>query len=569
MNGLATRLMPGLAALRGYRRADLRADLVAGVSVAAVALPVGVAYAQLAGLPPAAGLYASILPLVAYALFGTSRQLIVGPDAATCAMIAASAGALAAAHPEASYGGLAVALAAFAGLFCIAASFLRLGAIADFLSKPILVGFLNGVALSIVIGQAGKLLGFRVESGGIVRPALEVASKIGQTHGPTLALGLGTLAVMLASRRWLPRWPAALVAMVVAAGAVALLGLDARGVAVLGEVPAGLPPLAWPEVPAAALPALLGDAAGLALVSFSSAMLTARSFAARNGYEIDVDREFAALGVANVASALSQGFAISGADSRTAMNDSAGGRTQVAGLVAAASIAAVLLFLTGPLRYVPVPALGAVLVMSALSLFSLAELKELRRFSRVEWGLAVATMLGVVVLGAIDAIVLAVGFALVRFVRATARPYVEELVVVPGLKGFRDARLHPQGHREPGVLMLRFNGPLLFFNAAHFRETVLARTAACGPALRWVVIDAVPVTQVDATGRDALLAVRDRLAARGVSVALAGRETEILLARERLGAPTQDVASIPVHATLRQALSACRAAGPAAPARPT
>ncbi|HYX68366.1 MAG TPA: SulP family inorganic anion transporter, partial [Terriglobales bacterium] len=334
------RIAPGLPALLSYKRADFPHDLVAGLSVAAVALPVGVAYAQLAGFNPAVGLYASILPLVAYALFGTSRQLIVGPDAATCAIVAAAVAPLAAGNPD-LYLSLSLTLALLAGLFCITASFLKLGALADFLSKPILVGFLNGIAISIVLGQLGKIFGFPIESEGILPRLLEFASKLGLTHWPTLVVGLVTFLVLLISPRLLPRLPAALVAMAVAVVVVKLFGLDALGVKTVGDVPRGLPALRFPNVPSGLLPQLLAEAAGLALVSFSSMMLTGRSFASKNRYEIDTDREFAVLGAANIAAALSQGFAVSGADSRTAMNDAAGGRTQVAGLVAAASIAAV------------------------------------------------------------------------------------------------------------------------------------------------------------------------------------------------------------------------------------
>ena len=314
-SSILARAAPGLPALLSYRGADLPRDLVAGLSVACVALPVGVAYAALAGFSPEVGLYSSILPLVAYALFGTSRQLIVGPDSATCALVAASVASLAAGSDE-LYRSLSVTLC-----------FLRLGALADFLSKPILFGFLNGIALSIALGQLGKLFGFPIDAGGIIPRLLEFIGKLGLTHGPTLAVGLASFAVLLVAPRVVPRVPAALIVMALAAVAVKLLDLEGAGVKTVGPIPTGLPALRIPHFPAGMLPSLLGDAVGLSLISFSSMMLTARSFAARNRYEIDADREFAALGVANVASALSQGFAISGADSRTAMNDApAGGR---------------------------------------------------------------------------------------------------------------------------------------------------------------------------------------------------------------------------------------------------
>ena len=557
------RFAPGLAKLLRYRRADLPHDLIAGLSVAAVALPVGVAYAQLAGFSPVVGLYASILPLVAYALFGTSRQLIVGPDAATCALIAAAVVPLAGGD-AALYLSLSVALAALAGFFCIGASFLRLGALADFLSKPILVGFLNGISLHILAGQLDKLFGFPVEAQGIAPKLVEVVSKLGQTHWPTLTVGAGTFAVLLLSGRFLPRLPAALVALAVAGLAVALLGLDGAGVAVVGAVPAGLPALKLPSFPLDLLDDLAGAAAGLALVSFSSMMLTARSFAAKNRYEIDADREFAALGAANIAAALSQGFAISGADSRTAMADASGGRTQVTGLVAAATVALVLLFLTEPLRYVPIAALGAVLIKASLSLLDLGTLRQLYRFDRREFALSLLATVGVIWVGAIEAIVVAVILALLRFVHDSSRPRVEVLGRVEGLAGFHSIDRHADAQIVPGLLLFRFNAPLVFFNAPYFKQQALAAIAAAGSELKWFVLDALPVTQLDATGYDALEDLSRALRASGAELVLAGRLTESDQARRARGL-TQGRVVARHFPTLRRAVKAYRetmAAGP-------
>jgi high affinity sulfate transporter 1 len=562
----AGRLAPGLPTLLRYRREDLPHDLVAGLSVAAVALPIGVAYADLAGFSPVVGLYASILPLVAYALFGTSRQLVIGPDTATCAMVAAALTPLAGGDP-ALYQSLSVVLALLAGLFCIAGSFLKLGALADFLSRPILIGFLHGIALSILLGQLGKLFGFPIESKGIVPPLLEFVSKLGLTHGPTLAVGLASFGVLMLSARFLTRLPAALVTVIVAALGVKLLGLDAEGVKTVGAIPAGLPPIHLPSVPPGSIPRLLADAAGLALVSFSSMMITARSFASKNRYDIDVDREFAALGASNIAAALSQGFAVSGADSRTAMSDASGGRTQLTGLVAAAAVAAVLLFFTGPLRYVPIAALAAVLVKAALSLVDLAGLREIYRIDRREFALSLVATLGVVAVGAIDAILVAVGLALIRFVRLVSRPVVEVLGEVPDLPGLHSIARHADAVAVPGLVLFRFNGPLVFFNAPYWKREVLAAADAAGPGLRWFVLDLIPVTLVDATGISTAREVFQTLRARGVAVATAGRQTEWAnWWRQRGFMPTQ----LQTFATLRQALHAYRSAlDPAAPdARP-
>jgi high affinity sulfate transporter 1 len=519
------RLAPGLAKLLDYRRADFRYDLLAGLSVAAVALPVGVAYAQLAGFNPAVGLYASILPLAAYAIFGTSRQLILGPDAATCALVAAAVTPLAGGDDR-LYLSLSVTLAFLAGLFCIGASFLKLGALADFLSKPILVGFLNGIALSIILGQIGKIFGFPISSGGIIPRLIEFVTKLGLTHWPTLAVGLGTFAVIALSSRLLPHTPAALVAMIVAAVTVKLLGLEAHGVKAIGEVPAGLPVLRFPAFPLDLLPKLFEQAAGLALVSFASMMLTSRSFASKNRYDVDADREFAALGAANIASAISQGFAISGADSRTAMGDAAGGRTQVTGLIAAATVATVLIFFTEPLRYVPIAALGVVLVKAALSLVDLAVLKNLYKIDRQEFALSILATLGVVAVGAIQAILVAVVLALLQFVRLVSRPKVEILGEADGVPGFHALDRHPGAITDTGLLLFRFNAPIVFFNAPIFKREVIAAASVAGAELKWFVIDMLPVTMVDATGIYAIDEVVAYLGARGIGFVAAGRQAE-------------------------------------------
>ena len=545
-----SRIAPGLSALLTYRIADAPADLRAGLAVAAVALPVGIAYAELAGFPPEVGLYSSLLPLLAYAIFGSSRQLIVGPDAATCALIAAGVAPLAAGDSE-LYASLSATLALLTGLLCIAASFLRLGALADFLSKPILVGFLNGVALSVILGQAEKIFGFAVTSSGILPRLIEIASKMGETHLPTVALAMATLVVVLVGPRILPWLPGALIGMVSAGSAVALLDLTDLGIKILGPVPAGLPQPTLPSADPAQLPHLLALAGGLALVSFSSLMLTARSFAAKNGYEIDTDQDFAALGAANIASAVSQGFAVSGADSRTAMSDAAGGRSHAAGLAAAAAVAFVLLFLTGPLQYVPLAALGSVLVVAAFSLIDLDSLRLLYRIDRMEAGFSILATLGVVAVGAVNAILFVVVLALLRFIKLVSRPRVEILGKVEGLAGFHSVARHGTATQWPGLLLFRFNAPITFFNAPHFKQELLRAMDAAGPGLRHVVIDLLPIGSIDATGLLTLRDVVGVLKDRGISLNMAGRATEWRLWAEQRGVGPTSVRMFP---TLRQAV---------------
>jgi len=445
----------------------------------------------------------------------------------------------------------------FTGLICIVAGFFRLGAFADFLSKPILVGFLNGIAISIFLGQVGKVLGFSVDSSGVIPRLIEIFGKLPQTHALTLAVGLGSLAVLFLSVRFLPRMPAALLVLAIAGIASALLALDARGVAVLGTVPAGLPRLRWPTLPLDELPTIVADAAGLALVLFSSGVITARSFAAKGHYTIDVDREFAAFGAANIVSALSQGFAVTGADSRTAIGVAAGGRTQVTGLIAAAAIAIVLLFLTEPLRYVPTAALGAVLLFAAFALFDVRTLREIWKIDRVEFGLAVTTMLGVVAVGPIKGILFVVALALARFVKQIARSRDEILGIVEGLPGFHSIERHLAAKTFPGLALFRFNGPLTFFNADYFKGRALAAVKAAGPDLQWFVLDAIPISDIDFSGLTALRDLRVELEANGVSLIIAGRRTEFISWLKRIDL-YRDELEDRLFPTLRQAVKAYR-----------
>jgi high affinity sulfate transporter 1 len=455
------------------------------------------------------------------------------------------------------YDSASVTLAFLAGVLCILASFLRLGALADFLSKPILVGFLNGVALTIMLGQIGRIFGFSITAGGILPRLLEFASKIDLTQWSTLGVALGTFSVLLVSPKLFRSIPAALVATIVAAVAVRFLDLQRYGVAIVGDVPAGFPPLHIPRFPLSMMPSLLGDATGLALVTFSSMMLTSRSFASKNRYDIDADREFAALGAANIASALSHGFAVSGADSRTAMSDAAGGRTQVTGLVAAATIAVVLMFFTGPLRYVPIAALGAILVKAAFSLVDLKALQMIYKIDRREFALSVLSMLGVVAVGAIHAILVAVALAILRFVKLVSRPKVEILGEIEGLPGFHSIERHPDSRTIPGLMLLRFNSPIVFFNAPYFKREVIAAAQAAGPSLRWLVLDMIPITMIDATGLYTADEVTDSLKQRGVVLAGAGRQTEWRLwAESRRGASRER--KIQIYPTMQAAIEAFR-----------
>ena len=557
MKKLFLKAIPGLSLFFNYPRDCWRPDMLAGLSVAAVAIPVGVAYAQLAGMSPIAGLYASILPMVAYALFGSSRQLIVGPDAATCAMVASTLLPMAASNSE-IYISLSVALALITGLFCLLASRFRLGFLADFLSPPILAGFLNGVAISIAMSQLGKLLGFTFEKHDLIGRLLELPERLPESHLTTAAIGLSTLLLLQIAKRQLPKLPTTLIVMAVAALIVFLFNLQLAGVAVIGILPAGLPQLHWPTVPRAHLGELLGAGAGLALISFSSAILTARSFAAKNRYEIDADRDFTALGVANIAAAFSQGFAISGADSRTAVNDNTGGKTQMVSIVAAAAIGIAILLFTTPLQYVPVAALAAVLITASFGLISFANFIYFRQASQGEYGIAILTMVGVACIGVMQGMLFAVLIATLRVLINLARPQESLLGVYPKKNSFHDLSLHTDAMAVEGMLTYRFDASLNFFNASYFRQRVLSLADSSPTPVIWVVIDTVPISQIDTAGIEAIQSLQRALNERGIVLALAGRkrQTEYIAAKNNMLNELQQ--NFLVFSSLKQAYRAFR-----------
>ena len=518
ISGFAHNFMPGLGTLTRYDRSWLRSDLGAGLSVAAIALPVGIAYADLAGVPAVIGMYSAIFPLLAYALFGSSRQLMTGPDAATCIIVAASLGPLAGGDPE-RYLALMVILTLMTGILYVIAGFSRLGFIANFLSQPILTGYLNGIALIIIAGQLQKLFGYSGEAEEFFPKLAEFIAQFDHSHLPTLVLGLGLLTALIVLRRMAPKLPAALIIVVAGIAAVVTLGLDQSGVAVLGSVPAGLPSLHIAAFEPTAFAALLGDAAGIALVSFTSGVLTAKSFARRNRYEIDANQELIAFGACNIASGLAQGFPVTGADSRTAVNNAMGGKTQLVGVVAAASMLLILLFLTEPLAYVPTAALAAVIMVSAVGLFDFNELRNLYEMSHRELLLSVGTTLGVLILGVLPGVLLAVALSLLWLLTVVSRPHDGVLGRVKGIKGFHNIEDFPEATTIPGLILYRFDANLVFFNADYFRDRVRAAIAAAKTPVEWVVVDASSINVIDVTALQKVDELQEELAAQGIVLA--------------------------------------------------
>ena len=513
--------MPGIALLRNYRGEWLPNDLMAGLSIAAVALPIGIAYAQLAGFPPVVGIYSCILPLIAYALFGSSRQLVVNPDAAACSIVAVTVGPLAAGNSF-RYLELSIILTCLTGLLCIVGGLAGLGVIANFLSRPILTGYLNGIALTIIVGQLGSLLGFSVADGGFFRKVIDTISHLNQTHLPTLIVGGSLLLALLLLKRFLPKTPAPLIAAAAGCTVVYVFNLTALRVAVVGAVPAGFPAPLVPAVHTAEIGPLLFGAAGIALVSFCSMMTTARGFAAKNGYRIDVNQDMFALGVSDLASALNRGFVVSGADSRTAVADSAGGKTQVASLAAAGVMAVVLIFLTKPLAYVPSAALAAILISSALGLFDFGSLRDYYRLSRPEFRQSIVAMIGVMTLGVLQGVLIAVALAVFKLLRQASRPRDAVLGVVQsdGEEAYT-ATEEEGGETIPGVIIYRFESSLVFFNADYFSDRVRTIISNAPATPHHFLLDAGTIPFVDVSGVYTLDSLRAELAEQGIVLGIA------------------------------------------------
>ncbi|MCS3454410.1 high affinity sulfate transporter 1 [Aeromonas sp. BIGb0405] len=520
------RWLPGLVALLQYQRAWLLPDMRAGFSVAAVALPVAIAYAELTGVGAIVGLYSCILPMMVYALFGTSRQLIVGPDAATCAVIAAVVTPLAAGDATRHWQ-LVMTMTAMTGFWCLLASRFKLGVFADFLSRPILMGLLNGVAITIMVGQLSKILGFTFDERYLIERIMSGTNYLARTHLPTLAMSLFTLLILLVSKRYRPGWPSSMVAMVVTAALVWVGHLGQFGIDTLGTIGSGLPAFQMPEFPPGLLRELVLPALNLAMVSFVSMMLTARSFAAKNGYEIDADKEFRALGMANLASAVSQGFAISGADSRTAVNDANGGKSQLVSIIAAIIIGFIAFYLTSPLQYIPTAALGVVLVMASLSLLDLKGLWALKDSDRAAFWLALITFISVLTMGVIPGITLAVLLGLFQFLRNVMRP-TDQLLGMDDEGVVRTLGDNEQAKAIPGVLVYRFNSPLTYFNAPYFKRRVLALLVQDPHSPQCLVVDAVACfTHQDISVMSMVGELHRELKRRGIHMVMAGRHGQL------------------------------------------
>jgi high affinity sulfate transporter 1 len=515
--------LPGVATLREYRPDWLSKDLVAGLVLTTLLVPQGMAYAELAGLPPITGLYTTIMALVGYAIFGPSRVLVLGPDSSLGPMIAAVVVPLVASggDPELAMS-YAAMLALMVGAITVLAGVFRLGFVADLLSKPTQLGYINGLALTIFIGQLPKLFGFSVDADDLVDEAVQFVRAVGDgdTVVAALAVGLGSLALIVVCQRLLPRVPGVLVAVVLAIGAVQLFDLEEHGVRVVGPMPQGFPPFVIPHVPLEDLSLLLAGALGIALVSLTDTISTASVFAARRGAEVSADREMVGVGAASFAAGLFQGFPVSTSGSRTAVAAQNGAKTQLTGLVGAVSIAAMLIFAPGLLRNLPQPTLAAVVIAASMSLADIAGLRRLRRQRRSDFILALAAFLGVSLLGVLPGIGIAVGLSILVVFNRAWRPHQAVLGRTEDLAGYHDISFHPPTQNLPGLVIYRFDAPLFFANVRAFRDQV-RHLATTDPRPRWIIVAAEPITDIDTTAADMLADLVGELSKQGVELVFA------------------------------------------------
>jgi len=517
--------LANLSLLIRYERAWLRGDVLAGVTVAAYLVPQVMAYAQVAGLPPIAGLWAILPCMIIYAVLGSSRQLSVGPESTTALLTASIVAPLASGDP-AKYASIAAELALVFGIFCLIAWVLRLGFVADVLSRPVLVGYLSGVALILIVGQLGKVTGVHVSGDTFLSELSSFARQLGNVEPATLGVALGTIAVLLVVQRIWPGAPGALIAVALMTGLVAITDLDQHGVAVVGMLSGGVP---QPELPGLTdVRQLLLPAVGILVVGYTDNVLTARSFATRRGYDIDANQEFLALGACNLGSAVVHGFPVSSSASRTALGDAAGSRSQVFSLVAFVAVLIVLLFLRPALAHFPIAALGGLVIYAAIRLIDLPEFRRLARFRRREFLLALATTAGVLAFDILYGVLLAVALSVIEMLARVARPHDAVLGRVPGLAGMHDVDDYPNAEQIRGLLVYRYDSPLFFANAEDFRRRALAAVSEYNGQIRWFVLNTEAIVEVDITGLDALELVRSTLTDRGIVVALARVKQDLL-----------------------------------------
>ncbi|HET6533596.1 MAG TPA: sulfate permease [Actinoplanes sp.] len=524
-----TEWMPGLGLLSSYQPRWLPKDLIAGLVLSTLLVPQGMAYAELAGLPPITGLYTTVLCLLGYAVFGPSRVLVLGPDSSLGPMIAAVVVPIAGSGGDPAVAiGLASMLGLMVGVMMTVAGIARLGFIADLLSKPTQIGYMNGLALTILVSQLPKLSGFSVDGDGLIAEAAGFFRGLaaGEAVTAAVAVGVVTLALILVLQRWLPKVPAVLVGVVISIAATVLFDLGDRGVDLVGPLPQGFPPFTLPRASWDQLGLLVVAAFAITLVSLTDTISTASSFAARAGRRVNGNQEMIGIGAANIAASMFQGFPVSTSGSRTAVAAQSGARTQLTGVVGAAVILLMLLLAPGLLKDLPQPALAAVVIAASLSLADIPGTVQLWQRRRTEFVVSITAFLGVALLGVLPGIAVAVALSVLNVFRRVWWPYQAVLGRAAGVPGYHDLRAYPEAERLPGLVLFRFDAPLIFANARVFQEQVRA-LAAAEPPPRWIVVAAEPITDVDTTAADVLEELDNDLNARGISLVFAEMKSPV------------------------------------------
>jgi SulP family sulfate permease len=547
-------LLPGLAVLRHYDRSWLRGDCLGGVTVAAYLVPQVMAYAAIAGLPAVTGLWAALPSMAVYALMGSSRRLSVGPESTTALMTAAGIATMTLGDPE-RYAAAAAALGVAVGLLCLLGRVLRLGFVADLLSRPVLIGYLAGISVLMITGQLGTLTGVDLEADDPLDRVVELVGRLDEIHLLSFAMALVVTVALLVAQRLRPTWPNPLIAMLAATAVMVLLDLDSHGVEAVGAIPRGLPLPALPDIPADALLELALPAFGIAVVGYTDNVLTARAFASRHHERIDADQELLALGTANVATGFLQGFPVSSSGSRTAIGEALGVRTQLHSLVALVTVALGVLLLRPVLEAFPRPALAGVVTYAAIQLIDLAEVRRIARFRRSELILTAATTVGVLLLGVLDGIAVAVALSILDLLRRVARGHDGILGFVPGLAGMHDVDDYPEAALVEGLVVYRYDSPLFFANAEDFRLRCLNAVAEAPGPVEWLLVNMEANVEVDLTALDALEEVRTELGDDGVVVALARVKTDLREDLDRFGL-TERLGSSRIYPTLPTAVAA-------------
>ena len=515
--------LPGKRTLSSYRASWLRKDLVAGLVLVTLLVPQGMAYAELAGLPPITGLYTSILCLTGYAVFGPSRILVLGPDSSLGPMIAATILPLVGANGDPARAvALASMLALIVGGITVLGGVFKLGFIADLLSKPTMIGYMNGLAVTILIGQLPKLFGFSIDADGFIAETRGFFNGVrdGETVTAALAIGLFGIALIVVLGRFLPKLPGILAAVVLSIVAARIFRLDEHGVKLVGTLPQGFPPLTIPSVSLSDLSVLVAGALGIVIVTLADTIATASAFATRTGQEFDGSQEMIGIGASNIAAGLFQGFPVSTSGSRTAVAEQSGAKTQVTGVVGAVAIVLMLVLAPGLLRNLPQPTLAAVVIVASLSLADIPGTVRLWHQRREDFLVAVAAFLGVVLIGVLAGIAIAVALSIVSVFRHAWWPYQAVLGRVHDLPGYHDLTAYPDAEVLPGLVLFRFDAPLFFANARTFRDQI-RMLASAEPAPSWIVVAAEPITDVDTTAADMLKDLDEDLNTVGVSLVFA------------------------------------------------